>query len=399
MAMLRLLVLLTAGAAWLSGALPSGAWEGVLTTPKGKSSFYFEFQETDGKLSGLFGLRRDFLSPLASASRQGNDLEFEFKMSDGPAAKFQGVLEWDSAVGTLTLTPPGVTGKFEMKRLGPASRLPDSFGPAGNAAELRALSDEFDNPASLDQWKRFSSEESWPDRIETVDVSRSSPGNLTIVPDSGAWWAGYHGVFLFKPVKGDFVLTTRLKVTGKSGGEPASIWTISGLLVRVPGNLRVAAEQRKENWVYLMTGRGPRIDRVIDAKSTLDNLNAWDITPASAGWYDLRIARLGPLLILLARPDGGEWTVRKRIFRPDFPETLQAGINVTSDFKLSASMPPARYNAGLFPGEGNRDSLTLFDYVRFQPVPNSPELRGRIAGKELQAIPDAELLALFRSSP
>jgi hypothetical protein len=329
---------------------------------------------------------------------QGNNLEFEFKMSDGPSGKFKGQLDGDQASGELTLIPMGITGRFEMKRLGPASSLPASFRPTADAAQLRALSDEFDTPASLEHWQRFSVAESWPDRIESIDVGRSNPGNLSVIPNSGAWWAGYHGVFLFKPVNGDFVLTTRLKVTGKTGGEPANIWTISGLMVRVPGDLSVAAEQRKENWAYLMTGRGPRVDRVIDAKSTLNSVNAWDITPAGAGWYELRIARLGPLLVLLTRTEGGEWTVRKRIFREDFPRTLQAGINVTSDFRLSSSMPPARYNAGLFPGEGNRDSLTLFDYVRFHPVPDKPELLGQIAGKELQSIPDADLLALLGSA-
>jgi len=107
-----------------------------------------------------------------------------------------------------------------------------------------------------------------------------------VVPQSGAWWAGYHGVYFFKEVKGDFAITTRVKVTGKSGGDPAKMWTISGLLVRAPASSKIPREQRKENWIYLMTGRGPGEGRVIDAKSTLESNNAWDITPAQPGWYE-----------------------------------------------------------------------------------------------------------------
>lgn len=145
-----------------------------------------------------------------------------------------------------------------------------------------------------------------------------------------------------------------------------------------------------------MTGRGPAEGRVIDAKSTLNGDNAWDITPTQPGWYELRIARLGPLFIAMCRKEGGDWILRKRILREDLPETLQAGISATSDFKLSASMPAAKYNAELFPGRSSPDSVTVYDYVRFSRIPNHPELNRKLAGKELILVSDGDLLALFR---
>jgi hypothetical protein len=46
-------------------------------------------------------------------------------------------------------------------------------------------------------------------------VNKTKPGSLFIEPQSGAWWAGFHGGYLFKEITGDFAVTTRLKVTGK----------------------------------------------------------------------------------------------------------------------------------------------------------------------------------------
>jgi len=195
-------------------------------------------------------------------------------------------------------------------------------------------------------------------------------------------------------VKGDFVVTARLKVTGKEGGEPANIWTISGLLVRAPADPSVAREQRKENWIYLMTGRGPAETRVVDAKSTRDSGNVWDITPAQSGWYELRIARVGPVFVLLCRPDGAEWKARKLILRDDLPDTLQVGINVTSDFDLSKSMPPAKYNAEAFDRKSHIDAETLVDWVRFSPVPDRRQALDAISGKLVLEVSDAELLRI-----
>jgi hypothetical protein len=248
----------------------------------------------------------------------------------------------------------------------------------------------------LAEWTSLSHTEQLPNRIERVEVGNATAGHLTITPKSAAWWAGYHGVFLFKIVKGDFVVTTRLKVTGKDGGEPENIWTISGLLVRAPADLSIPRDQRKENWIYLMTGRGPGEGRVIDAKSTRDSSNAWDITPAQPGWYELSIARIGPVFVLFIRPDGAAWTVRKLIVRSDLPQALQVGINVTSDFKLSASMPAAKYNAEIFEGKSKIDALTSVDWVLFTPVPERPEAWAALAGSPFLEVAPADLLRAFK---
>jgi len=54
-------------------------------------------------------------------------------------------------------------------------------------------------------------------------------------------------------------------------------------------------------------------------------------------------------------------------------------------------MPAAKYNTELFPDKSQGDVLAQFDYVRFsRPSP------GKLAGRELAGISDAELLALIK---
>jgi hypothetical protein len=50
----------------------------------------------------------------------------------------------------------------------------------------------------------------------------------------------------------------------------------------------------------------------------------------------------------------------------------------------------------LFPEASASDSTTVFDYVRFSRPAVTPELRSKIAGKEVAAVSDADLMALFR---
>lgn len=391
--MLRLLGLFVC-AIPLCAADLTGQWAALPKAGGRTAPLHFEFSQSGTEVTGAFGYRSDFLWPLSAVRLESGKLTFILRMPSGPPATFEGTVADDSVSGQLTSAASGLTGPFEMKRIGPLSRLPAPLSPH-NSPELSQMSDEFSDPETLRGWTTLSQAEKLPDRIERMDIGETSPGHLYILPKSAAWWAGYHGAYLFKVVRGDFVVTTRLKVTGKGGSEPSGIWTISGLLVRAPGDLSAARELRKENWIYLMTGRGPVEARVVDAKSTRDSFNAWDITPAQAGWYELRIARIGPVFILLCRPDGADWTVRKLVLRSDLPEALQVGVNVTSDFKLSASMTPARYNAEVFEGKSTIDATTLVDWVRFSAVPDRPQALAAIAGKPALEVRDAGLLRIL----
>lgn len=357
--MLRHLGFLTALFAPLSAADLSGAWSGTLAVSGGQP-FRIELRRSAPGLTGFAAMRQDFLTVLEHLEQNEAKLTFQMRTMGGMAS-FQAVADGDRLTGTMSTAGAPEPSRFELTRSGhrtwPAPRIDLARGK-----DVASLSDEFDSPETLKRWTNLSDAERLPQRFESESIDG---GLLRLLPNSGAWWAGYHGGFLYKEVTGDFVITTRLKVTSRSGDEPSQIWTISGLLIRA---------LRSDNWLYLMTGRGPGTSRVIDAKSTIDGRNVWDIVPAQPGWYELRIARFGPYFIEFTRPEGGAWTERKRIFRPDLPNTLQAGINVTSDFTVSASMRPAEYNARLFPDKSKRDNLTLVDYVRFSLPIDEPAL-------------------------
>jgi len=365
----------------------TGRWSASASFEGRQILLVFDFIQEGSSVTGVCGLRPDFMSAVQAVRVEGNAIEIDFQLPAGPPIKVSGVLEADTISGEAKLPVKPFTAKFEMKRAGPVAKLPSTGTTEQNPIDLASLSDEFDSDASLKGWKTLSETEGLPNRVESVEIAG---GNLSIVPRSGAWWAGYHGIYLFKEVKGDFAITTRVKVTGRTAEEPTRIWTISGLLVRKAVDAQSPPGDVKENWIYVMTGRGPEAARVVDAKSTVANSNQWDITPAQPGWYELRVARLGPLFVILVRPDGGAWSVRKRIFREDFPESLQAGINVTSDFDVSVTMPASKYNSQLFP-ESKTDGLTKFDYVRFARVDKTP-----LADRELLRIPDEELLELLK---
>ncbi len=374
----------------------TGRWLGTYVSGDVRLPVAIELAKEGTRVSGASGTRQDFLTPLEDVQLTGNTLTFGLRMgASSRTARFRGAVQGDRISGDLSADPPGSKGVIELRRAGAAARFPAAAAMLSNS-DPSSSTDEFDKPESLKEWKTLSEAEGWPDRTGSTDINRTRPGSLYIVPQSGAWWAGYHGVYFFKEVTGNFVITSRLQVTGRDGGEPSKIWTISGLLLRAAPDRTVARDQRKENWIYLMTGRGPREQRVVDAKSTLEDQNAWDITPAQAGWYELRIARLGPVFVEMVRESGKDWVIRKRICREDLPQTLQAGINVTSDFTLSAQMKAADYNARLYPGRSDPDSATEFDYVRFGRIPEKPDAVARIAGRPVVAASDADLLALLR---
>jgi len=52
-------------------------------------------------------------------------------------------------------------------------------------------------------------------------------------------------------------------------------------------------------------------------------------------------------------------------------------------------------NAKLFPDRSAADSLTLWDSVRFAPVPEALELLDRVRGRDIAEVSDGDLLALL----
>src|SRR6266511_1342354 len=110
-----------------------------------------------------------------------------------------------------------------------------ALATVAGAGSLPSLSDSFDDAATLSQW-HFIEGDLQDGVAPTFDIGRTTPGELTIVPGRSWWVDGTRAFALMKPVRGDFVATLRLRVTGKDTASPSTNWSLSGLLVARVGS-------------------------------------------------------------------------------------------------------------------------------------------------------------------
>jgi hypothetical protein len=270
----------------------------------------------------------------------------------------------------------------------PSARTP---GPAASgvatppADDLTPLSDEFDDAHSLSQWQNLNSVEGWPSQIQRLDVNTSSPGSLYLVPYTSTWWNEFHGAYLYKPVTGDFMVTTRIQATGKQGAVPTSAFSLTGLMARAPRTITPATWTPKgENWVFITTGIGYayRGAPQIETKTTVNSESHLVLIPSQTGWIELRVVRVGQYFLMLYRLNGQGWAVSQCYERPDLPQTLQVGLNAYTDWNTIAARYPnddVAFNKTVLTGpETHPDLITRCDYLRYHRPPLPETLRANI---------------------
>lgn len=252
-----------------------------------------------------------------------------------------------------------------------------SFGVLAQNAQtddLQGLSDEFTDEKSLANWKQFHEAEGWMTMTKTLDVNKTGAGNLYFEPTVSGWYEDFHGAFLFKEVTGDFLATTRLKVSGKTGELPTALWSLAGLMVREarPGVTKDSWNPHGENWLFFTTGIAePAGQPVFETKSTANSRSNLKLRPAKTGWVELGIARVRSAFIMLYRYDGEtKWTVQERFHRRDMKRTVQVGINAYSDWYSAREFhnAPLKFNT-IAVKDGKADLVVHVDYVRFRRLP------------------------------
>lgn len=239
------------------------------------------------------------------------------------------------------------------------------------ADDLTELSDEFDDPETLDNWLLLSESEGWIDMFKSVDIDTTNEGHLTVEPDASGWFEEWHGGFLYKEVTGDFIVTARLWSKGKETDTANQTWSLSGLMARVQREDTPETWQPGlENWLFITTGIADNLSRpVFETKTTIDSSSKLKLHPTKAGWVELGLVRIGPNFVLLARYEGEDWKIKARFTREDMPETLQVGLNAYSDGDSRTTDSPVIFNT--VPTEGKPDLVVMVDYIRFQR-PNLP---------------------------
>jgi hypothetical protein len=227
--------------------------------------------------------------------------------------------------------------------------LAAAAGTNAGAADLTALSDEFDSPASLANWQIMQG--------EVIDGAPArygiEHGELVVHAAHSKWIDDQHAFYLWKEVKGDFVATVRLAVSGEHGPVPTANWSLAGVLVRSPQN-------SSENWINFTVGQA-RGKSVFERKSTRSTSSILVLNPASAGWLELRQVRIGNRFYLLRRADAGKWIVHWTYIRRDLPATLQVGFDAQSGS-----------------GDDHADLLAQLDYVHYAPTNVPARLRARV---------------------
>lgn len=242
-------------------------------------------------------------------------------------------------------------------------------------ADLSAMNAEFDTTSDLDGWSWHHRVEGWTNKLKRMDVGETSPGTLYLEPYPTVWFHDYTAPFLFRLIDGDFVVTTRLNVSGLSTDVPQRTYSLSGLMAREPreGAPFTSDEdwpKHRENYVFVVTGTTGRPDLpYIETKSAVRSKPlVKHFAIDHSGWMELRLVRLGSSLVALYRFEGqSDWTIHERFYRPDLPREIQVGLMAYGDYQTISDRywyHPWDYNTRVIT-DGAEDMKVEVDWIRF----------------------------------
>jgi hypothetical protein len=261
------------------------------------------------------------------------------------------------------------------------------------ADDIAVLSDEFDDATSLRRWQRvYQTEQSGANQLQRFAID---DGRLTMIPHASVWYQDYRGVLAYKRVAGDFIVTTNVSVSGRSGRDaPGAQFSLAGIMIRTPRDVTPRTwRPGGENYVFLSLGAANQPGRYqFEVKTTRDSDSQLEIEDGAPS-AEIRAARIGDALILLRRFPGQAWRVHRRYHRPDMPDELQVGMTCYTDWPTCNRMSPAEHNRTVIRG-GNPDLIARFDYYRLA----RPTVPAALAGQNLadpNAVSDADLLSFL----
>jgi hypothetical protein len=271
---------------------------------------------------------------------------------------------------------------------------------------LARKSDAFDDARSLSAWTRLAETEGWSDKLRTLDVNDTSDGALYLEPYPSVWFYDYTAPFLFKTVEGNFMVTTRINVSGLEAPMPSTTYSLAGLMARrprsdAPFRADSAWAKDREHYVFLVTGTtGEPGAPKIETKSAVRSRPIVKHYPrTTSGWIELRLVRLGETVIALYRRPDGEWQLHERFYRPDLPRRLQVGLMAYGDYatvREEVWYDPWAYNTSVI--RQDADMQVEADYVRFRRPTLSAEAQRYVAERNLHwddyRISNEQLVAL-----
>lgn len=255
--------------------------------------------------------------------------------------------------------------------------------------DLSKFSDEFDSPDTLKNWQRISKDHGTPDQLETFDINKTKSGHMVMIPYTSVWYQRYRGVLAYKSINGDFVITTSLKTSNRAqNAAPRRSYSLAGIMVHTPVDPTGA-----HNYIFLSHGSAQRPGTYqFEVKTTINNRSQLQVDNAGTDHAIIQVARIGNTIITLKQINGA-WSVHRRYNRPDFPNTLQAGLTCYTDWDNCKTIPPLRHNQMVIKN-GQPDLYAEFDFVRY----TRPKVPAALQGRNLmnaQQVSDAQLLSFL----
>ena len=111
---------------------------------------------------------------------------------------------------------------------------------------IAALSDEFDDSSTINDWQRVYQTEGWSaDQLNVWDVNQSQAGRMVMQPHTVVWFDDWRGPMVYKEVTGDFVITSQIHITDRDeigGSDSDNVpgdgqFSLGGVMVRTPRDI------------------------------------------------------------------------------------------------------------------------------------------------------------------
>lgn len=221
-------------------------------------------------------------------------------------------------------------------------------------SQISIHNDEFNDPLTINNWKDINVEEAWGiNQLEWISIDDSLSGHMQLAPITSSWYNEYRGAYMYKQIEGDFVLTIKMNSSARDGvSVPSSAYSLAGIFARIPQDYPNGAlgeggwENNQQNYIFLSSGRANNQTTQLEVKSTVNSSSTLSITDIDTAAVQLRLARSGPILLLLYRLEGADqdWIVHQRYLRNDFPELIQLGIVSYTDWDKVSSYTAMFHN-------------------------------------------------------
>ncbi|MEM6991441.1 MAG: hypothetical protein AAF721_13115 [Myxococcota bacterium] len=226
--------------------------------------------------------------------------------------------------------------------------------PAGMPADA-ALSDEFDDAATLSQWRIWHEVKGVAATHSLLDINGENAGQLTLRPNAGGWFDDFEAPLVYKMVRGDFMVETQVTAAkvGSAAAPPDQPFNSAGLMARDP-----ESGPGRANWVMFNTGRQRGEQIASEGKTTVDSASVLELIDGPHLGL-LRMCRVGAAIVLARQLEGeAAFTVVHRFDRGDLPEDLQVGL-VAGGWNSNAEAPDTSVEP---------DIEARFDYIRFSTI-------------------------------